>query len=256
MPSGRLYNTGIDLANDSIFSSPDGGVTWDKGTPYCHDGDRPWLAGGAAGQVFMNSNTLEGDASGQQIFVSTDGGNTCSTTGISDVGTMADGTSYTGNGKLYYVKQTQGFVDPGRLQQGREVRGRHRHLEARRRGGHAAPGDHGHLEVRPLVGDRARQGGHVYLVWDTDDRQAGTNGGCCGRNAGAELDPDALHEGPRQDVVEAGHDRRAVERPRLLAVDRRGRRRARSRSSGTRPARASSPTSTARPPTSTRTTRR
>ena len=31
-----------------------------------------------ADQVFMSSNTLEGDGSGHQIFVSTDGGNTCS----------------------------------------------------------------------------------------------------------------------------------------------------------------------------------
>ena len=97
---GRVYNTGIDLANDAIFSSKDGGTTWDKGTPYCHNGDRPWLAAGAAGQVFMNSNTLEGDATGQQIFESTDGGNSCNQNGISGVGTMPDGTDYSGLGKL------------------------------------------------------------------------------------------------------------------------------------------------------------
>jgi len=95
---GRLYNTGIDLANDALFSSNDGGVTWDKGTANCHNGDRPWLAGGSAGQVFMNTDTVEGDASGQQIFVSTDGGQTCSQTGISGVGTLADGTTYSGVG--------------------------------------------------------------------------------------------------------------------------------------------------------------
>src|SRR5947208_8591973 len=43
---GRIYDTGIDLANDSLFSSNDGGVTWDQGTIQCNDGDRPWLAGG------------------------------------------------------------------------------------------------------------------------------------------------------------------------------------------------------------------
>src|SRR6185503_13096322 len=79
---GRLYNTGIDLANDAIFSSPDGGTTWNKGTPYCHNGDRPWLAGGAADQVFMNTDSLDGSGNGHQIFVSNDGGNTCSQTGI------------------------------------------------------------------------------------------------------------------------------------------------------------------------------
>src|SRR4051812_46422503 len=42
---GRIYDTGIDLANDALFSSPDGGLTWDRGTLQCHEGDRPWLAG-------------------------------------------------------------------------------------------------------------------------------------------------------------------------------------------------------------------
>jgi hypothetical protein len=178
--SGRLYNTGINLANDSIFSSPDGGVTWDKGTPYCHNGDRPWLAGGAAGQVFMNSNTLEGDASGQQIFVSTDGGNTCSTTGISGVGTMADGTSYTGNGKLYYLKQTQGFVIPADFSKGGTF------------GVGIVTWKPGDAAVTPHLGvmgtsrfahwsaialDKA---GTIYLVWDPDTRKAGTSGGCSG----------------------------------------------------------------------------
>src|SRR5437667_104904 len=41
---GNIYDTGIDLANDSLFSSSDGGLTWPTGTADCHDGDRPWLA--------------------------------------------------------------------------------------------------------------------------------------------------------------------------------------------------------------------
>src|SRR5688500_5052285 len=41
---GRIYNTGIDLANQAVFSSPDGGFTWDAGTVQCSPGDRPWLA--------------------------------------------------------------------------------------------------------------------------------------------------------------------------------------------------------------------
>src|ERR687883_1670648 len=67
---GRVYNTGIDLANDALFSTMDGGYTWDKGTGFCHDGDRPWLAGGLADQVFLGTNTVEGDGSGHQIYVS------------------------------------------------------------------------------------------------------------------------------------------------------------------------------------------
>src|SRR5205807_7494035 len=37
----NIYNTGIDLANDALFSSQDGGKTWPTGTPQCHQGDRP-----------------------------------------------------------------------------------------------------------------------------------------------------------------------------------------------------------------------
>ena len=44
---GRVYNTGIDLVNDALFSSVDGGKSWDRGTAQC-DGDRPWLAGAKA----------------------------------------------------------------------------------------------------------------------------------------------------------------------------------------------------------------
>src|SRR5205085_7383184 len=94
---GRLYNTGIGLVNDALFSSSDGGKTWDKGTPMCHDGDRPWLAGGAANQVFMATDTAEGTLS-HQTFSSSDGGATCSSTGIPDAGSTPDGGSYTGFG--------------------------------------------------------------------------------------------------------------------------------------------------------------
>src|SRR5439155_6601106 len=59
---GRMYNTGIDLVNDSVFSSVDGGKTWDRGTPQCHDGDRPWLAGGRQDEVYMATDPLETDA--------------------------------------------------------------------------------------------------------------------------------------------------------------------------------------------------
>src|SRR4051795_5682025 len=101
--SGRVYNTGIDLVNDSLFSSIDGGKTWDRGNPNCHNGDRPWLAGGKANEVFLATNTLEGALS-HQIFQSTDGGNNCSQTGVPDAATNDDGSGYTGDGKLYYSK--------------------------------------------------------------------------------------------------------------------------------------------------------
>src|SRR5438067_6196443 len=100
---GRLYNTGIDLANDALFSSIDGGKTWDRGTAQCHDGDRPWLAGAKANQVYLATDTVEGSGSGHQVFVSNDGGNSCSASGIADNGPLADGGSFSGFGKLYYA---------------------------------------------------------------------------------------------------------------------------------------------------------
>src|SRR5438445_1894719 len=80
--SGSIYNTGIDLANDSVFSSQDGGKTWPHGNPQCHEGDRPWLAGGKAGELFMTTDTDTGG--GHQLFHSSNYGDSCSGTGISD----------------------------------------------------------------------------------------------------------------------------------------------------------------------------
>src|SRR5438309_9028096 len=68
---GRVYNTGIDLVNDALFSSIDGGQTWDKGTTNCHDGDRPGLAGGVADQVYLATDTAEGRGSGYEVLHST-----------------------------------------------------------------------------------------------------------------------------------------------------------------------------------------
>src|SRR5436305_1755604 len=81
---GRMYNTGIDLANDALFSSIDGGRTWDKGNADCHDGDRPWLAGGKADQVCPATDPIAGRGSGHQVFVSNDAGNSCAATAIAD----------------------------------------------------------------------------------------------------------------------------------------------------------------------------
>src|SRR6266571_2780838 len=115
---GRLYDTGIDLVNDALFSSHDGGLTWDKGNADCHDGDRPWLAGGKAEQVFMGTDTLEGSGSGHQVFVSNDGGTTCSSTGTDDSGSLADGGSWTAFGKLYYDQLNGSVVEPAIFQHG------------------------------------------------------------------------------------------------------------------------------------------
>src|SRR3954466_7179168 len=100
---GRIYNTGINLISDSLFSSIDGGKTYDKGNPNCHNGDRPWLAGGKKDAGFLATNTPEGELS-HQIFTSTDGGDNCSTTGVPDAQSNPDGSGYTGAGKIFYSK--------------------------------------------------------------------------------------------------------------------------------------------------------
>src|SRR3954453_20662377 len=110
--SGRIYNTGINLVNDSVFSSQDGGKNWDRGNPNCHNGDRPWLAGGKPNEVFLATNTAENQLS-HRIFQSTDGGNTCSLTSVPDQGTTADKKlDYTGAGKLYYSHRSQRLIEP------------------------------------------------------------------------------------------------------------------------------------------------
>src|SRR5437588_10932328 len=57
--NGNIYNTGIDLANDALFSSHNGGKTWPTGTAQCHEGDRPWLAGAEENEVFLSTDTQE-----------------------------------------------------------------------------------------------------------------------------------------------------------------------------------------------------
>lgn len=68
--AGRIYNTEIDLANVSVFSSGDDGQTYSRGNPEVTSGDRPWLTGGHENEVYLYVNTL------QQIWHSTDGGMT------------------------------------------------------------------------------------------------------------------------------------------------------------------------------------
>ncbi len=106
---GRIYNTGIDLVNDAVFSSADGGETWDTGTIQCTPADRPWLAGGRKDEVFMSANV---DTGGHQIFDSTDAGRTCPLTGLKGDGTTADGESWTGNGKILYDRATDTVIEP------------------------------------------------------------------------------------------------------------------------------------------------
>jgi hypothetical protein len=96
---GNVYITGINLVNDSLVSSRDRGATWPTGTAQCHEGDRPWLAGGPGRSVFMADNPSATD-SGHIVVRSVDGGATCSQAYLDR---EADGVGY---GKIIYDPDT------------------------------------------------------------------------------------------------------------------------------------------------------
>ncbi|MDQ3879448.1 MAG: hypothetical protein M3290_14050, partial [Actinomycetota bacterium] len=50
---GKIYNTEIDLANVSVFASPDDGQSWPTATPEAGSGDRPWLTGAGKDEVYL-----------------------------------------------------------------------------------------------------------------------------------------------------------------------------------------------------------
>jgi hypothetical protein len=203
---GRVYNTGIDLANDALFSTNDGGYNWDRGTPQCHDGDRPWLAAGKRNEVFMATDTVEGSLS-HQIFRSDDGGDTCSTEGIPDAGTLKTKKgeiNYAGDGKLYYDSRHGGrliepviFSKPSDSPTG----------NSKTLGQGAATWHRGKKSFsKPVWVDKGTMFAHwpamaidsahdVYMVWDTDPRKKGTGGGCGGA------------ESPKPNVVEWSYSR-------------------------------------------------
>ena len=66
--AGNLYNVEIDLANISVFRSPDDGQSYPTANPFSSAGDRPWLTALQANEVFLYVNLPKG------LFRSTDGG--------------------------------------------------------------------------------------------------------------------------------------------------------------------------------------
>jgi hypothetical protein len=159
--SGRIYNTGINLANDALFSSGDGGQTWDKGTIFCSSADRPWLAGGRPGQAWMSANTNLG---GHEIFESTDGGNSCGTTGIKAPG---------GNGKLYYDHVRDVLIEPAQRSGQLGINVIKPGGTATFKGGVGGTSLYAHWPA--IAQDGA---GTVYLVWDTDERDSSAQSAC------------------------------------------------------------------------------
>ena len=177
---GRVYNTGIDLANDALFSTNDGGYNWDRGTIQCHDGDRPWLAGGRRNEVFLATNTQEGQIS-HQIFRSTDGGNTCSATGIPNGGTLPDGTAYSGDGKLVYDHHNGRLMEPVVFSAGDKALGLGVATWKRGHASFSKPvkvADTTMFAHWPALAVDSAD--NAYLVWDTDPRKPHTKGGCGG----------------------------------------------------------------------------
>src|SRR3954452_14610813 len=54
---GRIYNTEINLANDSVYSSSDDGQSFPVGNAVAGNGDRPWLTGQDFDEVFLYINS-------------------------------------------------------------------------------------------------------------------------------------------------------------------------------------------------------
>jgi hypothetical protein len=115
------------------------------------------------------------------VFVSNDGGNSCSATGIDDNGSLADGGTWTAFGKLAYDRSTSTVVEPAIFDHGDGSFGVG--ISTMPAGGsaftphEALRGTSMYAHWPAISVDAA---GTVYLVWDTDERQAGTAGGCSG----------------------------------------------------------------------------
>ena len=189
--SGNIYDTGIDLANDALFSSQDGGKTWPTGTPQCHEGDRPWLAGGKANEAFLSTDS---DDDGHAVFHSTDAGASCSSNGIVDAGNTADGGSFTGDGKPYYDHLRGNLVEPVIYHDTNgQVNGVGVGLLPD--ASHAFSSSSAHFDQVHIANTTMYShwpamtidsAGNYYLVWDTDDRDTTSANGCPPTDSGSE----------------------------------------------------------------------
>ena len=190
--AGNIYDTGIDLANDALFSSQDGGKTWPTGTPECHEGDRPWLAGGKANEVFLSTDS--DSPSGHNVFHSTDAGKSCSSNGISDSGDTPDGGSFAGTGKLYYDHYRGNLVEPvyysnsdgkvdgvgvGILRHASSAFGDPKASFSQVRAASTTAYSHW-----PALAIDSQS--NYYLVWDTDHRDSSSTTGCPPTDSGSE----------------------------------------------------------------------
>ena len=205
---GSIYNTGIDLANDSLFSSQDGGKTWPHGTAQCHDGDRPWLAGGKAGEVFLTTDTSSG---GHTLFHSSNLGDSCDATGLADSGSYQGGT-YSGFGKLVYDPVDGSVVEPAQFsnQDGSFGVGISYLPNAAKAFSGGTQTFQPHEVVSPtsvyspfgvpeIVTMDSQE--NIYFAWDTDPRDAKGTGGCSTTLPNTGGGPTPL---PNQIMIEVG----------------------------------------------------
>ncbi len=188
--SGTVYDTGIDLANDSLFSSPDGGRTWPTGTAQCHEGDRPWLAGGVAGEVFLATDADTSAGTQHIVYHSSDYGASCDATGIPDLGTMPDGkTTWSGFGKMVYDHVDGSIIEPARFTHSDGTIGVGISRLANARAAFAAGS--GTFQPVEVAGNTSvfspfgvpeivtmDQAENIYFAWDTDPRDPNGTGGC------------------------------------------------------------------------------
>jgi hypothetical protein len=192
--NGNIYNTGIDLANDALFSSQNGGKTWPTGTTQCHEGDRPWLAGGKANEVFLSTDA---DGPGHIIVHSKDAGASCQSTEIADNGTAPKGTmfagdSYQGEGKIFYDHSRGSLLEPLYYSHNGIVGvgiGILRHASTAFNSSSSKFTDVPIAKTTafshwPSMGVDSK--GNYYMVWDTDDRNKNSRNGCSATFSGSE----------------------------------------------------------------------
>ena len=212
----NVWNTGIDLANDALYASSDGGQTW-VGTPQCtpNGGDRPWLAGGQNGEVFLVSNANAGGhtfyhgtttvVGGQNVAV------TCNPNGLTDSG---------GAGQIYYNHHDGSVIEP---RSGSFMSTGHYSIgvlpnastawpsatgaptgafadPAIQNGPLSGPGSLEHWPAVAISTDTSSQApaGTIYLVWDTAPRSnTGTvpAGQGCSGSTGSAIGGTSLQQG-------------------------------------------------------------
>ncbi len=188
---GAIYDTGIDLANDSVFASLDGGKTWPHGTVQCHEGDRPWLAGGVAGEVFMTTDDALSTGSGHTLFHSTNYADSCGSTGIADFGSWHGKGSYSGFGKGIYDRFDGSFIEPAEFTDANgSMRVGISRLADAAKAFSTGQGAFEPQDVADTNGIYSPFGApqvismdsaeNIYFAWDTDDRVSDPNntGGC------------------------------------------------------------------------------